>query len=390
MGDFLDRGALRGRPADSGQHARARSSVRMRWTRPRSGSSRALDDEPRAKVSVLVTLSGVYSSLDLSDRSLALLSRRWRWRGRSSRRPTRPRRKCWSSWRTRRCSPASSIEARAWVDRAEPVFAALGDTTSEHYAQALKIRGNLVRRGNNPDLRAGVTLLERSTALFRERYPESDGRLGALFYLAQTLRASNVPGRAEAIADEAVALAMHRVHMGFERPNAFSLRAAIRDSNGKLAEANADFVEAETGYLRTTGATHFLTLQNDGLRGMTLLEMGRGTRGSATSRHRPRHWPVRGAGARPTLSRWSGWGWPTSGWAASSAPSRCSRRRARCGRSVARRCSGWFRPWRWPRPVRRSARTQRPGHSSTRPSPSSRGAPRPRSPPRATCSWSAG
>ncbi len=163
----------------------------------------------------------------------------------------------------------------AWLDRVDPVFAALGDTTSESFAQALKIRGNLVRRGNTPDLRAGLALLEQSTALFRERYPESDGRLGALFYLAQTLRAANVPVRAEAIADEVVALANRRSRVGYERANAFSLRAVIRDSNGKLAEADQDFGEAEAGYLRTTGPTHFLTVQNDGLRGMTLIEMGR-------------------------------------------------------------------------------------------------------------------
>ncbi len=33
----------------------------------------ALDDQPREKVSVLVTLAGIYSSLDMPDRSIALL-----------------------------------------------------------------------------------------------------------------------------------------------------------------------------------------------------------------------------------------------------------------------------------------------------------------------------
>jgi hypothetical protein len=185
----------------------------------------ALDDEPRAKVSVLVTLSGVYSSLDLSDRSLALLQRRWRWRGRSSRCPTRPRRRCWSSWRTRRCSPANSIRpGRGWTapSRCSPH----SDTTSEHYAQALKIRGNLVRRGNTPDLRAGVALLERSTALFGSDTGERR-RLGALFYLAQTSGHRTCPDGRRPSPTRQWPLAMHRVHMGFERPNAFSLRAAI-------------------------------------------------------------------------------------------------------------------------------------------------------------------
>src|SRR5262249_20395601 len=72
---------------------------------------------------------------------------------------------------------------------------------------------------------------------------------------------------------EAVTLATRRSQAGYELANAFSLRAAIRDSNGKLAEADADYREAQKTYLQTTGPTHFLTLQNDGLRGMTLLEM---------------------------------------------------------------------------------------------------------------------
>src|SRR5262249_41763223 len=119
----------------------------------------------------------------------------------------------------------------------------------------------------------GAALPERHSALFWERYRDSDGRLGPLFYLAQTLGTSNVPLRAEAAADEAVTLATRRSQAGYELANAFSLRAAIRDSNGKLAEADADYREAQKTYLQTTGPTHFLTLQNDGLRGMTLLEM---------------------------------------------------------------------------------------------------------------------
>ncbi len=352
----------------------------------------ALDDEPRAKVSVLLTLAGVYSSLDLSDRSLALLQQALEVAGKIEPMPNAAQAEVLTELANAAMFAGRFDQARAWVDRAEPVFAALGDTTSEHYAQALKIRGNLVRRGNTPDLRAGVTLLEQSTALFRERYPESDGRLGALFYLAQTLRASNVPGRAEAIADEAVALAKHRVHMGFERPNAFSLRAVIRDSNGKLAEADADYIEADTGYLRTTGPTHFLTLQNDGLRGMTLLEMGKRDEGL-------RHVEASAAGTGPCAAREpdpravdsSGSAWPTSGWAASSAPSRCSRRRGRCGPSVARRCPGWYRPWRWPQ-VRAAlgedaAARDTPRRGAVHPpgEPPHRGHPR-----RATCTWSAG
>ncbi|HZX42993.1 MAG TPA: protein kinase, partial [Myxococcaceae bacterium] len=234
----------------------------------------ALGEQPREKVSVLVTLAGVYSSLDMSDRSLALFEQALEVAEKAEPVPNADQARVLTALANAAMFAGRFEQAKAWLDRAEPVFAALGDESSEMFAQALKIRGNLVRRGNTPDLRAGTALLERSAALFRERYPESDGRLGALYYLAQSFRASNVPARAEAIADEAVAVATRPSGGGYELPNAFSLRAAIRDSNGKLAEADADFAEAQTGYLRTTGATHFLALQNQGLRGMTLLEMG--------------------------------------------------------------------------------------------------------------------
>ena len=234
----------------------------------------ALGGQPREKVSVLVTLAGVYSSLDMADRSLALFEQALEVAEKAERVPNADQAMVLTEIANAAMFAGRFDEAKAWVDRAEPVFAALGDQSSEMFAQSLKIRGNLLRRGNTPDLRAGTALLERAAALFRERYPESDGRLGTLFYLAQSFRVSSVPGRAEAIADEAVAVATRRRRVGHELANAFSLRAAIRDSNGKLAEADADFAEAQAGYARTTGPAHFLAVQNEGLRGMTLLEMG--------------------------------------------------------------------------------------------------------------------
>ncbi|HZW88442.1 MAG TPA: hypothetical protein VFF12_05130, partial [Myxococcaceae bacterium] len=80
---------------------------------------------------------------------------------------------------------------------------------------------------------------------------------------------------AEAVADEVVQLSLEYPRPGFDGPNSYSLRAAIRDSNGKLAEADEDFTHAQEGYLREVGPDHFLTLQNLGLRGATRLELGR-------------------------------------------------------------------------------------------------------------------
>jgi tetratricopeptide (TPR) repeat protein len=110
--------------------------------------------------------------------------------------------------------------------------------------------------------------------LFRTRYPKNPGRIGALFYLAQALRAENQPVRAETIADEAVAVAAELPQQGFQIPSAYSLRAEIRDINGNLAGAEDDYRTAHDGYVRTVGPGHFLTLQNDSLLGATMLERG--------------------------------------------------------------------------------------------------------------------
>jgi tetratricopeptide (TPR) repeat protein len=164
--------------------------------------------------------------------------------------------------------------AARWLDRAETAFAALGDTESEVYAQALKMRGSLLGRGDSPDLPRAIVVLERASALFRKRYPQSEGRIGTLFYLAHALRAENQPDRAETIADEAVALATEFPRPGFQTPNAYSLRAEIRDSNGNLSGSEEDYRTAHDGYARSIGPSHFLALQNDSLLGATMLERG--------------------------------------------------------------------------------------------------------------------
>ena len=234
----------------------------------------ALPDQPRDKISVLMVLAQVYHSLDQSERSMALLEQALAVAQKLEPRPAAEQAKILAMLSNTAMFAGRFEDAERWLERAEAAFAAAGDKTSEDFAQALKIHGNLIRRGNNPDLKAGAALLERSAALFRERYPESGGRLGALFYLAQTLRSANVPARAETVADEAVEISLKYPSPGYEGSNAYSLRAAIRESNGKLAEADADYTQADRGYQRVIGPNHFLTLQNLGLRGATRLEMG--------------------------------------------------------------------------------------------------------------------
>jgi len=234
----------------------------------------AFDSQPETKVPILTTLADVYGSLDQVDRSLALLEQALVAAEQSGPTPNRMEAEVLARLAGVNMFAGRYDAAARWLDRAETAFAALGDTESELYAQVLKMRGNLLRRGDSPDLPRATALLERSAALFRKRYPHSDGRTGTLFYLAQTLRAENQPDRAEKVADEAVALATELPRPGFEVPNAYSLRAEIRDSNGNLSGAEDDYRTAHDGYVRSVGPEHFLTLQNDGLLGATMLERG--------------------------------------------------------------------------------------------------------------------
>ena len=233
-----------------------------------------LDQQPETKVQILTSLSSVYSSLDKTDRSLTLLEQALVAAEKSGPTPNRIEAEVLLRLASTNMFAGRYDAAAPWLDRAEAAFAVLGDTESEAYAQALKLRGNMLRRGDSPDFPRAVAVLERAAALFRKRYPQSEGRLGTLFYLAQTLRAEGQPDRAETAADEAVAVAAELPQRGFQIPNAYSLRAEIRDSNGNLSGAESDYRNAHDGYARSVGAGHFLTLQNDGLLGATMLERG--------------------------------------------------------------------------------------------------------------------
>ncbi|HEY1908000.1 MAG TPA: protein kinase, partial [Myxococcaceae bacterium] len=233
-----------------------------------------LDMQPETKVPLLVTLASAYDGLDQADRSLALLEQALVAAERSRPTPNRMQAEVLAHLAGTNMFAGRYDAAARWLDRAETALAGLGDTESEVFAQVLKMRGNLLRAGDSPDLPRATAVLERAAALFRKHYPQSQGRAGTLFYLAQTLRAENKPDRAERVADEAVALATELPRPGFLIPNAYSLRAEIRDSNGNLSGAEDDYRTAHDGYGRIVGAEHFLALQNDGLLGATMLERG--------------------------------------------------------------------------------------------------------------------
>ena len=269
--DFLLEVLSAADPARAGAKPPGEVTVQEAVDAAASNMGTALDAQPETKVPILTTLADVYSSLDQVDRSIALLEQALVAAERSGPTPKRTEAEVLTRLAGTNMFAGRYDAAAAWLDRAETAFAALGDTESEYYAQALKMRGNLLRRR---DLPAAVAVLERAAALFRTRYPDSQGRTGTLFYLAQSLRAENQSDRAEAIADEAVALAIKLPRPGFELANAYSLRAAIRDGNGNLSGADDDYRTAHDGYARSVGPGHFLTLQNDGLLGATLLERG--------------------------------------------------------------------------------------------------------------------
>ena len=146
----------------------------------------ALVNQPETKMAVLNALSSVYESLDQNERSAALLLDALALSERHDGVPHPNQALFLTEIANIEMFAGRSEESRRWLDRAEPVFRALGDTTSLAFAHALKVRGNLVRRGPAPDFQSATVLLERSAELFRARYPHDQGRLGALFYLAQT------------------------------------------------------------------------------------------------------------------------------------------------------------------------------------------------------------
>jgi len=238
-----------------------------------------LESEPEVKIAVLDTLASVYSSLDQSAKAVALFEQALAISERHDGTPHANQAMLLVELANTEMFAGHFDEARRWIDRADAMLAAVGDTSSRYYAQALKIRGNLERRGAKPDFAKATQLLERAGAIFRDRYPTDEGRLGTLFYLAQTLRSTGDVDGAERVADEAVAICQRSERPSFDIPNAHSLRAAIRENNGNLRGAVADFTEADAGYRRGAGPMHFLTLQNASLFGLALLEQGERERG---------------------------------------------------------------------------------------------------------------
>ena len=270
--DFLLEVLSAADPAKAGEKPPGEVTIQEAVDAAASSMQAAREMPPETKVPILTTLSSVYSGLDQVDRSLALLEQALAAAEQGARTPNRLQAEVLAHLAGTNLFAGRYDAAARWLDRAEAALAALGDTESEVYAQVLKIRGNLLRRQDPP---RAIAVLERAAALFRRRYPQSQGRTGTLFFLAQALRAENQPERAETVADEAVTLANGLPRPGFEVPNAQSLRAAIRDSNGNLFGAEDDYRAAHDGYVRTLGPEHFLTLQNDGLLGATMLERGK-------------------------------------------------------------------------------------------------------------------
>jgi tetratricopeptide (TPR) repeat protein len=275
--DFLIEILNSGDPAGDTGKAPGELTVQQAVDRASNRIGSALTDQPDAKMEVLETLSSVYSSLDLNDRSAALLQEALALSERHDGIPHANQAKFLAGLAGTAMFSGRYDEAQRWIDRSDAVFGALGDTTSMPYAHVLKMKGNLARRAS--DFQRAIPLLERAAELFRARYPNNEGRLGALFFLAQTLRAVDAGDRAVSIADEAVALAGQSEKPGFDVPNAYSLRAAIRESNGDLQGADSDYTTAGAAYRKTVGPEHFLTSQNEGLHGMALVEMGQRDRG---------------------------------------------------------------------------------------------------------------
>ncbi|HSW04213.1 serine/threonine-protein kinase [Aquabacterium sp.] len=256
-------------------------SVQQLLDRTSEEVASSLDEQPDVKIDMLYTLASAYSTIDRGATSIALLKQGLALSERHDGVPHANQARFLAYLANVEVFAGHFDAADAWLGRAEPVFAALGDNSSLSYAQALKLRGLLLRRGGTAAFPAARRVLQQAAAVFRQRYPADEGRVGTLMQLAQVERGLDDLTAALAMADEAVAVASLNGGRRIEAANAQSLRAAVRDAAGDAQGALADYTAAAQGYTRLAGPEHFLTLQNDSLRGLALLHLGRQAEGLA-------------------------------------------------------------------------------------------------------------
>ena len=235
----------------------------------------ALDTQPAVKLELIEDMGDIYERMDALDKELALL-------------------RVGITLADKSYGPDSEQKARLlaliagalsfagrWTDsekaaeEAERAFDASADHTSLYYAQLLKTKGGLLRGHGPSGALAARDTLQRAAAVFAKRYPNDEGYVGTLMYLAGADMALDDMIGAKSAADQAVAAGRRLRGDASERAHSISLRASVEDQLGDVTGAERDYVEASTLYASSVGTKHFFYLQNENLRGQLLQLDGR-------------------------------------------------------------------------------------------------------------------
>ncbi len=257
----------------------------------------ALSGEPEVQLELIPVLGNIYESLDATDQASAIFAAGLP----IANQALGPRNKYTPLFLTGIANAlffsGDFAAADSATTKAEAAFDLIGDRESRAYASLLKLKGAIVRRLGPEGQRQAVTLLRDAADLFANRYAAHPDHEGTFMFLAQTYMQLEQPNEALAAADATVrASEFLPAEDRMNRASAHSLRASILDHVGEAGRAELDYAEASAEYRVSVGTDHFLYLQNENLRALTLQTLGRRAEAlsvleastSAVSRVRPR------------------------------------------------------------------------------------------------------
>ena len=236
----------------------------------------ALAAQPDVQLELIPVLGDIYELLDATDKASALYEAGLP----IAERAFGPRNAHTALLLTHIASAAAFAgdlaKAGEVAARAEAVFAAIGDRESRTYASMLKVKGNSLRIQGPEGHRRAVAVLREAAGLFSSRYPDDESHVGSYMYLAQAHMALEEPREAlEAAVASVKATEFLPREDHVTRANAYSLRASVFDRVGQVESAERDYARASADYAASLGSQHFLYLQNENLRGLTLQALGR-------------------------------------------------------------------------------------------------------------------
>ena len=166
-------------------------------------------------------------------------------------------------------------ESEPAIDAAEKEFDAIGMHDSLLYVQLLKLKGNVLRRKGPGSALLARSTLQKAAALFKKKFPDSDGYVGTLMFLASVEQSLDEMPDALKTADTAVDVARKSPTDANGIANALSLRASVKDEVGDFNGAQHDYLESSQLYANSIGIKNFLYLQNENFRGQSLHLSGR-------------------------------------------------------------------------------------------------------------------